>query len=134
MELASQLGKNATSATPAEWQPQLFDPKRGEHRHQINGLLTKGSWVQVHDTIEEQTHEVIKARRPSRTFTKQELDQEATNIWLVGLFPVVALSGTHLTGVRVSLSALESKLLQDYAGRTEPIAFVYHRYRWPISG
>ena len=81
MELASQTANNAPSATSVEWRPQLFDPKSGEHRHKIDGLLTKGSWVQVHDTIEEQTHEVIKARRPSKTFTKEELDQEARNIW-----------------------------------------------------
>jgi hypothetical protein len=81
MEIAAHLAKNATSPTAAEWQPQLFDPKSDEHRHQIDGLMTRGSWVQVYDTIEQQTCEVVKARTPSRTFTKAELDQEARNIW-----------------------------------------------------
>jgi hypothetical protein len=80
MELASQPGRNATPPTRAEWQPQVFDPKSDEHRHQIDGLMTQGC-AQVYDTIEEQTCEVIKARRPSRTFSKHELDQEARNIW-----------------------------------------------------
>jgi hypothetical protein len=81
MELAFPLAKNTTSATPAEWQPLLFDPRCGEHRRRIKRLLKERSCVQVHDTIDEQTHEVLKARSPSRTFTREELDHEARNIW-----------------------------------------------------
>ena len=81
MELALQPASATTPATRAEWRPQVFDPTSDEDRRQINAILMNGSWLQIHDTIKEQTYEVIRARKPSTTFTKEEFEQEARNIW-----------------------------------------------------
>ena len=79
MELALPAS-DTMLATRTEWRPQMFIPASDADRREINAILMNGSWLEIHDTIKEQSHEVIRARKPSTTFTKEELDQEARNI------------------------------------------------------
>jgi hypothetical protein len=141
MELALPAS-DTMSATRTEWRPQMFIPASDADRREINAILMNGSWLEIHDTIKEQTQEVIRARKPSTTFTKEELDQEARNIRQSdspsehGLWVYFPWSRCWCTPYRSPsiIFCARIAIATRLHSRTEPTAVVYDWYCRPISG